>query len=82
MYRALSTGGGLAYETGTSRLILAALEPDSVFVDVGANIGYFTVLGLSRLSSGGGALPSNRIRGRSAACPRSSPRRTSAARSS
>jgi FkbM family methyltransferase len=53
MYRALSTGGGLAYETGTSRLILAALEPDSVFVDVGANIGYFTVLGLSRLSSGG-----------------------------
>src|SRR5262245_48280046 len=35
---------GMPYEPGVTDAIVTALRPGDVFVDVGANIGYFTVL--------------------------------------
>jgi FkbM family methyltransferase len=41
------------YEIHESRMFLSILKPDDVFVDVGANIGYYTILAASRLSETG-----------------------------
>jgi len=41
------------WEPFETRLVLARLKPGDVFVDVGANIGYFTVLAASRVASEG-----------------------------
>jgi FkbM family methyltransferase len=41
------------YEPELVALLKAALEPGMVFVDVGAHIGYFTILGASRVGPGG-----------------------------
>ena len=41
------------YET---TLVLAALQPGDVFVDVGANIGYFPVIAAGRVGSSGAVL--------------------------
>jgi len=55
MYESLR-GSGFGYEPGSTQLILSALRPDSVFIDVGANIGYFTVVALEKLGPSGAAL--------------------------
>jgi FkbM family methyltransferase len=52
MYRSLARGG-FDYEPGSTRQILEALRPDDVFIDVGANIGYFTIIALGQLGPGG-----------------------------
>jgi FkbM family methyltransferase len=41
------------WEPYESSLVLSRLHSDSVFVDVGANIGYFTVIGASHMGEGG-----------------------------
>jgi FkbM family methyltransferase len=41
------------WEPELSQIIWNSLRPDSVFVDVGANIGYFTVLAGDRIHAGG-----------------------------
>jgi FkbM family methyltransferase len=40
------------HEFDTTSFLLAVLPPDGVFVDVGANLGYFTVLASRRLTAG------------------------------
>jgi FkbM family methyltransferase len=37
------------YEPGTTSLLLKILESDSVFVDIGANSGYFSIVALERI---------------------------------
>lgn len=37
--------GGMSYEPDVTRIVQKILEPGDVFVDVGANVGYFTMLG-------------------------------------
>jgi FkbM family methyltransferase len=56
MYQVLSSGGGFAYEPGTTRVVLNAVTPDAAFIDVGANLGYFTLVVLGRLSPAGTVL--------------------------
>ncbi len=51
MFREMADGPG--YEPGTSELILSELHEGSTFVDVGANIGYYTVLAMSRVGPTG-----------------------------
>jgi FkbM family methyltransferase len=41
------------YEPGATSILLATLEPGQVFVDVGANAGYFTVLAALRVGAAG-----------------------------
>jgi len=41
------------WEPFESRLVLALLQPGDVFVDAGANIGYFSLLAASRVGPGG-----------------------------
>lgn len=41
------------FEAGVSRFVLATLRPDDVFVDVGANVGYFTMLAAPVVGKGG-----------------------------
>ncbi len=41
------------YEPGATNAVLGLLEPGSVFVDVGANAGYFTVIAALRVGSSG-----------------------------
>ncbi len=41
------------YEPGATRVVLDALEPGGIFVDVGANTGYFTVLAALRVGERG-----------------------------
>lgn len=41
------------WEPELSRFVANSVGPDDVFVDVGANIGYFTVLAASRMGAGG-----------------------------
>lgn len=56
-----------SYEFAVSALLRAFLKPGDVFVDVGANIGYFSVLGASRVGPSGLVLafePNRRIRAR------------------
>jgi len=40
------------YETELTKYLLNTVKPDSVFVDVGANIGYYTCLAARRISNG------------------------------
>lgn len=40
------------YETELTKYLLSAIKPDSVFVDVGANIGYYTCLAARKISTG------------------------------
>ena len=44
------------YEPGATALVLDALGPGDVFVDIGANSGYFTVLAALRVGPGGRVL--------------------------
>lgn len=37
--------GGMSYEPDVTKILQKILEPGDVFIDVGANVGYFTVLG-------------------------------------
>lgn len=39
--------GGMPYEPDVTKIIQKILEPGDVFVDVGANVGFFTLLGLT-----------------------------------
>ncbi len=41
------------YEPATTRLLLDIIQPGDVFVDVGANIGYYSALALSRVGETG-----------------------------
>ena len=41
------------YEEGLTRMVLKYLKPDMTFLDVGAHVGYFTVLGSWLVGSGG-----------------------------
>lgn len=41
------------WEPDLSRLVAEHVSPDTVFVDVGANVGYFTCLAASRIGPGG-----------------------------
>ncbi len=45
-----------AIEPATTRFIRQALRPGDVFVDIGANVGYFTLLAGSRVKPGGRVL--------------------------
>ncbi|HTI07079.1 MAG TPA: FkbM family methyltransferase [Puia sp.] len=40
------------YETELTKYLLNAIRPDSVFVDVGANIGYYTCMASKKISAG------------------------------
>jgi len=40
------------YETELTKYLLNTIKPDSVFVDVGANIGYYTCLAAKRINAG------------------------------
>lgn len=44
---------GKKYEPGTTNLLLREVKEGMIFVDVGANIGYFTVLGAQKVGQGG-----------------------------
>jgi hypothetical protein len=44
---------GTPYEPAVTDAIATALKPGDVFIDVGANIGYFTVLAAHLVGSGG-----------------------------
>lgn len=44
---------GSAYEPGTTRLLNSLLRPGEVFVDVGANNGYFSLLAASKVGPSG-----------------------------
>ena len=48
----LCIGSGV-WETGTTRLLLDKLKEGDLFVDVGANVGYYTVLAASRVGDQG-----------------------------
>lgn len=55
------------YEYAVSALLRAYLQPGDVFVDVGANIGYFSVIAASRVGASGAVYafePNPRIRAR------------------
>jgi FkbM family methyltransferase len=41
------------WEPGITRTVAALLRPDDVFIDVGANVGYFSVLAATRVGNGG-----------------------------
>jgi hypothetical protein len=41
------------YEEGLTRMVLKYLKPDMTFLDVGAHVGYFTILGSWLVGSGG-----------------------------
>jgi len=41
------------WEAGLTSFLIDSLGPDDVFIDVGANFGYFTVLAASRIGRGG-----------------------------
>jgi FkbM family methyltransferase len=45
--------GGMSYEPDVTRIVKKILEPGDVFIDVGANVGYFTVLGSALVGSEG-----------------------------
>ncbi|MDB5524723.1 MAG: hypothetical protein JWM58_2486 [Rhizobium sp.] len=45
--------GGMPYEPDVTKIIQKILEPGDVFVDVGANVGFFTVLGSALVGSEG-----------------------------
>jgi FkbM family methyltransferase len=45
--------GGRVYEAATTEYVSRHLVPGAVFVDVGANHGYFTMLAAARLGAGG-----------------------------
>ena len=49
---ALSVIVGHKYEEGSVNLLLSFLEPNSVFIDVGANVGVFAIQVAKRLTSG------------------------------
>jgi FkbM family methyltransferase len=51
MFREMAEGPG--YEPGTTDLLLTELHEGSNFVDVGANNGYYTTLGMSRVGTSG-----------------------------
>jgi FkbM family methyltransferase len=45
--------GGLVYEAATSRYLAGHLAPGNVFVDIGANTGYFAMLAAARVGATG-----------------------------
>jgi FkbM family methyltransferase len=47
---------GEAYEPATSQIVMGHLKPGSVFIDVGANVGYFSMLAAQRVGSEGRVL--------------------------
>lgn len=48
----LAAGGG-TWEPEVTAAVLAALQPGDTFLDVGANLGYFTLLGAARVGPSG-----------------------------
>lgn len=51
MFQLMTDGPG--YEPGTSKLLLSGLREGSSFADIGASIGYFTLLALPRVGTTG-----------------------------
>jgi FkbM family methyltransferase len=56
LYGSLKSGAGFSYEPGTTALVLDALRPSALFIDVGANLGCFTLAALSKLGPRGNGL--------------------------